>query len=770
MQFNIILLTNLNFFVLVCIKFINFNFLLIFFISFSYFQKFHHIFLVVKRTFRKKEKMSFQSLLESTECGSANPIVDLARQSISNTNSSGNVLSLDELNNVNGQNSNQSLKNDFVSAVESLNNDKSESFQMDALLEEILDLESTLTQNNTSTGEPLSIRNALKSDNDPLFCCFDPSNENDIEELSGLQHSELPELNWADEYLKNLELNNNNPEQVKPNENDKYFGAMYNQSENVWDLNENDTSYRNERVENVSSFFSNSYLPFMDRKNSNEPLETVSDANLKDLVSDQESRLINMLLGNGQSNENQSSMMDSGKLDDKKLDDINFGGDSTQDLKSEGNNGISSSTERQQFDDAQFWMKLAEEWHSTDTNTNMDIHLGKDGKVIHIQEPLENLLEVTHPYYYQFVDKNPFKQEDQLFQDTTQDEQNQICLNYIERGLNHMKLGDLSAAVLLFEAAAQINPNNIEAWRLLGVANARNENDHKSISAMKRCLALKPQEEEIILEVLMYLASSFTNESMNTEACYALQEWLRNHPKYKNLVREGREKKDENNLQNFDSYLGPVPLLQRWSDKSNIFFDGFFESVQQGFTEAMKISNNDPDIHCGLGVLCNLSGEYEKAINCFRSALEYRPDDYCLWNRYGASLANSGRAEESISAYREALNRYPGYIRARYNLAVSCIMLGLGQQAAEHLLAILNHQTAGADSIRDLVSLNRDNITSVSVWSLLRSALTLENRSDLLEAIDEHDLDLLNKELINVSQQESIKVESNQKRKNDETI
>lgn len=710
--------------------------------------------------------MSFQSLLESTECGSSNPIVDLARQSINNTNGSGNVLSLDELNG--HENVNHSLENDFV---ESLNNDTKPSFNMDSLLEEILNLESTFPQ-NASTGEPLSIRNTLNSDNDPIFCSnLEPSSDDEFDKSFGLQYSpKLPELNdWADEYLKNLELDNNNTEKVEPNENDKYFGTMFDQVENVWDLNENDSLYRNVKIENANSFFSNSYSPFMETKNiSNEPLETISDVNLKDLVSDQENRLINMLLGNGQSNENQPTIIDSEKLDDKKVEDIN----SVVDSLPEDNNGISSLNEHnfygQQFDDAEFWMKLAEEWNSTDT------YLNKDNKV-HIWEPLENLLETTHPYFYQFIDKNPFKQDDLLVKDTSDDERNQICLDYVTRGLNHMKSGDLSAAVLLFEAAVQINLNNIEAWRLLGIANARNENDHKSISAMKRCLALKPQEEEIYLEVLMYLASSFTNESMNKEACYALQEWLRNHPKYKHLIRESQGK-NENELQNFESYNGPIPLLKRWSDKATIFFDDMFESVKQGYMEAVKICNTDPDIYCGLGVLYNIFGEYEEAISYFRLALQYRPDDYCLWNRYGASLANSGRAEESIKAYREALKRYPGYIRARYNLAVSCIMLGMGKQAAEHLLAILNHQTAGADSIKDLVSLNRDNITSISVWSLLRSALTLENRFDLLKAIDEHDLDLLNKKLINVSQSESTKllnvddIESNQKRKNDEMI
>lgn len=89
-----------------------------------------------------------------------------------------------------------------------------------------------------------------------------------------------------------------------------------------------------------------------------------------------------------------------------------------------------------------------------------------------------------------------------------------------------------------------------------------------------------------------------------------------------------------------------------------IYFDVSGNSVSglqvaRLFNEAAQISPDDADVHIVLGVLYNLSREYDKAIVSFQTALKLKPRDYSLWNKLGATQANSVQSADAILAYQQ---------------------------------------------------------------------------------------------------------------------
>ncbi|KAK1073211.1 Peroxisomal membrane signal receptor PTS1 [Friedmanniomyces endolithicus] len=315
--------------------------------------------------------------------------------------------------------------------------------------------------------------------------------------------------------------------------------------------------------------------------------------------------------------------------------------------------------------------------------------------------------------------------------------------NAFEEGMKIMREGgSLSLAALAFEAAVQKQPELVDAWVALGSAQAQNEKESPAIRAMEQALKLDPDN----LDALMGLSVSYTNEGYDSLAYRTLERWV--GVKYPQLGVP---------LQTLDADAMAEEEMG-FTDRHQLH-----EKVTALFLQAAQLNPEgmdlDIDVQVGLGVLFYGSEDYDKAVDCFTAALDSAEngtmkregEEHLLWNRLGATLANSGRSEEAIEAYSRALELRGNFVRARYNLGVSCINLGVLEQAAGHLLGALSMhrviEREGRQKAAELVGgggsgnevddrvvegLLRQN-QSTNLYDTLRRVFTQMERRDLAE-------------------------------------
>lgn len=337
--------------------------------------------------------------------------------------------------------------------------------------------------------------------------------------------------------------------------------------------------------------------------------------------------------------------------------------------------------------------KIADDWTNEFSNQKHEEQLWQklEGEWIKqreefIEKGWDQETATQQPYIHQ--SDNPFVQEKEA----------------MRIGDEAMRGGDLEKAILAYEAAAQNNPQDAMAWCRLGLSHAENEHDDRAIQAFRRALDIDPKNEEALLS----LSVSLANECLENDALEQLEKWLVSHTG------------------------GDPSTVSRAKPTHTSFLDhSDFDRVEDAFISvARRQTAADSELQNALGVLYNLGKNFERAVDSLKLAIATKPDDPRLWNRLGATLANGDRTPEAISAYREALRLYPGYVRARYNLGISCMHLNSYREAVYHFADALDLQKGGG---------GKENS---AIWGPLRSSAVrcLGHAPQLLPFVDRKDL------------------------------
>lgn len=230
------------------------------------------------------------------------------------------------------------------------------------------------------------------------------------------------------------------------------------------------------------------------------------------------------------------------------------------------------------------------------------------------------------------------------------------------------------------------------------------------------CLEAAVDRDPYSPEALIALGVSYVNELNHERALESMKAWLTHNTKYAGMELPITSSHEE------DIY-GAARGASNASDSA-------FEEVRNMLEAALVFDPTDAtDVHEALGVIYNVIKDYDAAARSFRKALETRPDDYQLWNKLGATLANGSQSDQALPAYHRALQIKPKYARAWLNLAISHSNLQDHDEAARCYLQTLSL-----------------NPRATHCWTYLRMAFSSKERWDLLPLVFSRDLAGLQKD------------------------
>jgi len=278
---------------------------------------------------------------------------------------------------------------------------------------------------------------------------------------------------------------------------------------------------------------------------------------------------------------------------------------------------------------------------------------------------------------YELTKENPYAQSKTAFED----------------GMRLFGEGKLRDAMMAFHGVVEADATHADAWHMLGVVHQENDEDKKAIQCLERAV----ENDAYHLDALLALGVSYVNEMDQRAALRTLKAWIVNNPGFAGLqVKE-------------DAY----------SDGS------LMDEVMNLMLHAAKFAPANTDVAEVMGVLYNVSRDFNSAAQEFKRALTAKPDSWTLWNRLGATFANSGTGTaEAVPCYSRALELRPNYARALLNLGISYSNSGDYQGAIRaYLKALVNSPDA------------------VHVFGYIRIALTAMNRFDLIPLADKHDVE-----------------------------
>ena len=235
--------------------------------------------------------------------------------------------------------------------------------------------------------------------------------------------------------------------------------------------------------------------------------------------------------------------------------------------------------------------------------------------------------------------------------------------------------GDLSGAIERAKELASQYPKAFDIWNIMGAAAAQLEQFDQAVIAFQNALEIRPDDAKVYNN----MGSAYKIQEKFQEAANCYKRALELNPDYAEACYNlGVAYMDlsmwEDAAEAFTntSFLNPNHAEAKNNLGAALEQLGMYDEAMVAYKNALIINPDYAEAHKNLGTIFQKTGMLDDAILSYKAALLLKPDFNEALNDLGTTLERLGKLDEAINCFNELLILWPDHPEACNNLG--CVL------------------------------------------------------------------------------------------------
>ncbi len=249
--------------------------------------------------------------------------------------------------------------------------------------------------------------------------------------------------------------------------------------------------------------------------------------------------------------------------------------------------------------------------------------------------------------------------------------------------MDHHRTGRYADAEQLYRQILEVDPNQPDAWHLLGVIAYEVQRADLAVEYIQKAIAVNPHDG--VYYGNLGLALQGIGRLDDAIQCYqrALQiapGFVHAYNNFGNVLAELKRFDDALICYQRALQLDPN-FAQAYNNLGNVLTDmNRHEDALPCYRRALLLKPDYPEAHNNLGNALRDLGELEESEAQCREATRLKPDYFEAHNNLGAALHEQSRLQEALTCYEESIRLNPDYSEAHWNRALGWLVTGNFEQ------------------------------------------------------------------------------------------